>query len=99
MDNNVTFKEQEAQSLSSYLDAQDVKFDLIKDFVVEGYTVDDELLSTMRVFQDRGLEVYQRYMEAQKNLETKLQSINIINDVVKIDNTLGEIKAIEKKNV
>ena len=98
MDNNMNFKEQEAQSLTSYLDTQDIKFDMLKDFVVQGYSVDEELLATMRVFQDRGLEVYQRYTQAQKNLEAKLQSINIINDVTKSDNTLGAIKTIEKKS-
>lgn len=68
MEHNIALKKREAKSLQSYLDAQDAKLDMLKDFVANGYTINEELVTTMKVFQDRGLEVYKRYTRAQKKL-------------------------------
>jgi len=81
MERKETLRENEAKSLEAYLDSQSKKFDMLKDFVVDGYSVDEKLLSAVQIFQDRGLEAYERYTKVQRELASKLQSINVLNEV------------------
>lgn len=99
MEHKVTLREYGAKSLDAYLDSQSKKLDMLKDFVVDGYSVDEELISIMQNFQEKGISAYERYTKVQRALAAKLQGINVINETekkvaIKDNNELKKISSV-----